>query len=1201
MTRDSGGCSGPRTARLFVGRERELGELRAGLLDAAGGRGRLFLVAGEPGIGKTRLAEELAAAAAGSGALVLWGRCWEGGGAPAYWPWIQAIRALLPGLDAAALRRHLGSGAARLAQLLPELRETLPGLPQSPAPSPIDSEHARFPLFDAAVTFLKNVAGAQPLVLILDDLQAADEPSLLLLQFLARELVAARVLVIGTYRDVEVQRQPELGKILGTIARNGSRLPLGGWSEEDVRHFMERVFGLKPSPGMVATVYRATDGNPFFVDEIVRLLVSEGRTELSGLRIPHGVREATRERLRPLSARCHRALEIAAVVGRDFELACLQRTSSLAPADLLDAVTEAAAAGIVTRLPSELGRYSFTHALIRETLYEDLPLSQRVELHARVAEALEVVHGDHPESVLTEVAHHLLQAAAGGGVERAITYAVRAGRQAATLLAHEEAAHWYEQALQVLALRESPRESERLDLLLALGEAQACAWHTADSRATLSAAAEIARRLDAREAFARAALGFGGAGLGLPVGGVVDHALVKLLEEALRRLERRDSRLRALVLARLAVELYFSDAVQRRAELSKEAVDIAHRLGDPATLAYAVNARHFALWISPDVAERLAVADEALRLAEQARDGDMAIQSQTWRLLDLVEMGATGSWEQEVAKCTRLAEDLRQPRYLCGAANLRAMLALWRGRFAEVEAVAEQALRIAERVQDANAAGNVRAQLFVLHRLQGRYDVLEPFVEAAVAQLPHLPAVRCMRALVCMDLDRREQARAELELLAANDFAHLARVNSLEALIPWLSQVCAYLDDARRAALLREQLLRYGEHRNVSFGMRVCFGPAWHALAVLATVLKDFAEAERCFEAALERIEAMEGGPALALVRCDFARMLLCRNAPGDGRRGRDLASQALAVAESLGMPPTATRARALISQAAATPAPSDPESRRARAYGGGAQARVITGADSEKEQASPGKRGRRGRVLSFPAKRGLAVAPQKVTPAGIGAAMDSEPAVESDSHAGVFRLEGEYWAVGYGGSLLRLKDTKGLRYIACLLRQPGREFHALDLAADAYPGTAGGVAGGGMSANDIEQLGLRVSTDPERGEPLLDVQARAAYKQRLVHLREQLDEASSFNDIERAAALRREIEFLSRELARALGLQGRDRTASSAGERARLNVTRAIRSVTKRIAARNPILGHYLESTIKTGAFCVYVPDVRAPIHWAL
>ncbi len=1188
-----------RTARSFVGRERELSELQAGLLEAAGGRGRLFLVAGEPGIGKTRLAEELAATAAERGAPVLWGRCWEGGGAPPYWPWIQAIRALLAGLDTAALRRHLGSGAARVARLIPELHEILPELPQSPAPSPIDSEHARFPLFDATVTFLKNVAGAQPLVLILDDLHAADEPSLLLLQFLARELVTARILVIGTYRAVEAQRRPELGKILGMITRNGNRLPLGGWSEEDVRRFMERVFALEPSPSLVATVYRTTDGNPFFVDEIVRLLVSEGRTELSGLRIPHGVREATRERLRPLSARCRRALEIAAVIGRDFDLACLQRVGSLAPADLLDVVNEAAAASIVIKLAAELGRYGFTHALIRETLYDDLPLPQRVELHRRVAEALEAIHGDHPDSVLTEVAHHFLQAAAGGGVDRAITYAVRAGRQAAALLAHEEAAHWYEQALQVLALRDSPQEAERLDLLLALGEAQARAWHSTDARATFSVAAELARKLDARESFARAALGCGGAGLGLPVGGVVDHALVRLLEEALRGLEPRDSRWRALVLARLAVELYFSDAAERRAALSREAVDIAHRLGDPATLAYAVNARHFALWSSPDVAERMAVANEALRLAEQAGDGDMAIQAQTWRLLDLIEMGATETWEQELTKCARLAEELRQPRYLCGAANLRTMHALWRGRFAEVEALAQQALLIAERVQDTNAAGNVRVQLFVLHRLQGRHDVIEPFARAAVAQLPHVPAVHCMLALVCMDLDRREQTRAELELLAANDFAHLERANALEALIPWLSQICAYLGDTRRAALLRERLLRYGERRNVSFGMRVCFGPASHALAVLATVLNDWAEAERCFEAALDRIEAMAGGPALALAQCDFARMLLCRNAPGDGPRAHDLAAQALQVAEPLGMSPTATRARALLSQAAATPALPETEIRRARAYGGRTHAPAVVDDESGEERAPAGKRGRKARVLSFPAKRGPASPAPQAPAAGAGTGRGSSAKAESDTSAGVFHLEGEYWTVGCGGSLLRLKDTKGLRYIAHLLRHPGREFHALDLAtSDTSPAAA---AGRGVNANEIAQLGLRVSGDPERGEPLLDAQAKATYKQRLTHLREQLDEATSFNDRERAAALRREIEFLSRELARALGLQGRDRTASSAGERARLNVTRAIRSVIKRIAARNPILGHYLESTIKTGTFCVYVPDVRAPIHWDL
>src|SRR3990172_2782417 len=307
---------------VFVGREKEMDELRAGLEDALSGRGRLLMLVGEPGIGKTRTSEEFATYAGLRNAQVLWGRCYEGEGAPAYWPWVQVVRSYVHDRDPQALMSEMGPGAADIAQIISEVRDRLPGLPAPPA---LEPEQARFRLFDSITTFLKNASRGQPIVLVLDDLHWADKPSLLLLQFLSRELRGARLLVLATYRDVEVRRQHP--------------------------------------PALVEAVYRETEGNPFFVNEVVRLLVADGRLESPeqvtswSVTIPQSVREVVGRRLDHLSEACNRVLTVASVIGREFELRVLERVAGVhgdAPVSgdrLLEALEEAAGAPVIPEVP----------------------------------------------------------------------------------------------------------------------------------------------------------------------------------------------------------------------------------------------------------------------------------------------------------------------------------------------------------------------------------------------------------------------------------------------------------------------------------------------------------------------------------------------------------------------------------------------------------------------------------------------------------------------------------------------------------------------------------------------------------------------------------------------------------------------------------------------------------------------------------
>jgi tetratricopeptide (TPR) repeat protein len=1156
----------PDGRRLFIGRERELAELQAGVADAVGGRGRLFLLVGEAGIGKTRLATEVQTTACAAGAQVRWARCWEGGGAPAFWPWSMLLRALARECPDSTVAAALAAGPAA-TQLAPELRLRAPNLPPPAEGSGLDSEHARFPLFEAVASVLRHLADAHPLVLVLDDLHAADHASLLLLAFLARDLHDARVLLIGTYRDIEAQQDGERARLLTGIGRAGHRLPLGGWGEDEVTRYVAGACGTTPAAELIRALHRVTEGNPFFVDEIVRLLIAEGGGRLPArfaLRIPRSIGATIRERLRPFPPPLQRALAAAAVIGRDFDLATVREACASDTDSLLDGLGQAEAAGVVQRLPGVLGRYSFTHALIRETVYSDLAPTERAGWHLCVGEALERLHTADLEPHLDALAHHFaLAAGQAGDIGKAIVYSVRAARHAANLLAFEEATRHYECALQVQALQVPLDQATQLMLRLGLGEMQAAAWNLPAARATLLSAADLARRLEQPDAFARAALGFAGLGFGLPRG-VVDADIVALLEESLQQLGERRDAIWARAAVRLAVELHFSAEAERRDALSRYAVDTARRLDDPATLAYVINARHFAVWSTAEHDERLALADEAIRLAERVRDPDLLLQARTWRLLDLAEIGDSIGFDRELESYERLSEQRRLPKYLALVLALHGLRALWMGQFDAAIGHAEAALALGERVGDRASFMSVSVQIFFARRAQGRLAELEPIARALAEQYTTIPATRCALALLYAELGRTEEARREYERLAADDFVSLQNRNILHPLLPLLGELCVVLDDRRRAPILYRQLLPFAG-RVMGLGPNVLIGPASHTLGTLAGVLEQWDRAEQHFESALEETARMQAPVWRAHVEYDYARCLV---ACGALERADELAAAAAARARGLGMPPLLARAGALRARCA----DATPEDTQRAAVGARDSAAPSPALASGKDSGA--------RVLRFPVKGAGRVAATR----------------SGNAHDCLLRCEGEYWTVGYDGDVLRLRSTSGLRYLAHLLRHPGREFHALDLAALERAPDA--TAPSPLAAEQAAELGLPVAQG-SAGEELLDPRARAAYKEQLDDLRDQLEEAQRFNDHARATRVQGEIDFLARELARAVGLHGHARPGASRAERARLNVTRAIKSAMRRIDENHHELGLYLTTTIKTGLYCSYTPDPRLTVHW--
>ena len=341
---------------------------------------------------------------------------------------------------------EMGSGAADIAEVVSDVRERLPGLP--PAPQ-LEPEQARFRLFDSITAFLKTPSQRQPLVLVLDDLHWADQPSLALLQFVARELSGARVLIIGTYRDMELSRRHPLAEALGELTRERlfQRVLLRGLTQGGVISFIEMTSGHAVPRGLAEAVHTQTEGNPLFVTEVVRLLAQGGdlgaeqvwETDSWALRIPEGVREVIGRRINRLSQRCNEALTVASIVGREFTLDQLKPIVEDVTEDrLFEVLEEALDARVIEELPQSVGRYQFTHALIQETLTSELSLTRRVRLHARIAETMEEMYGDAADAHAAELAHHFAEAQTVLGSEKFVHYSLLAGERAMVSYAHEE-------------------------------------------------------------------------------------------------------------------------------------------------------------------------------------------------------------------------------------------------------------------------------------------------------------------------------------------------------------------------------------------------------------------------------------------------------------------------------------------------------------------------------------------------------------------------------------------------------------------------------------------------------------------------------------------------------------------------------------------------------------------------------------------
>ncbi|KLO28184.1 protein kinase domain-containing protein [Mycobacterium haemophilum] len=904
------------TDSTFIGRNRETQQLREAIDDAIGRHGRSVLVSGESGIGKTRLAAEVAAYAALRGAQVLWGRCYAGAGAPAYWPWVQVIRDYAREHDAKTVASDLGSGAFEIAQIVSEVREQMPEIPESPV---LDAEQARFRLFDSVSRFLIGAAERRPLAIFLEDLHQADRPSLMLLSFIARELPRSSVFLLGTYRHDELTGDHYLNQVLTALSkeRGYARIRLRGLADEDVKAMLEAVLQqrLERQHELVLadTVCRESEGNPYFAEEIIRHLIDSGALcwrdgrwfvevrEGQELGIPRGVREVVSRRLEKLSAEVLELLSTAAVIGREFDVQILTRISGLEAAAVLSRLQPALDETIVRQTVGEAGRYVFAHGATRDALYDDLPPLRRAQLHIAAGDALEQIYEARIESHLSAIAYHFAKAAPRGDIARAADYAWWAAERAAATYAYEDAVSLFETSLRLFDTLSEVVPQRRCDLLLALGDARMRAGDADGARETFGEAAATARDLALDDHYARAALGYGAGNWGgFAITVRADEQLVTMLDEALEVLPARDSALRVRVLARLALELRCKSDLEEADRVSGQAIEMAERVGDTKILLLAMHSRQWSTLGPDQIEEAVASGEEMVRLARIVGDRDMEFEGHHLPLIARAQLGDFHAVDAEIEACDRLAGDLHQPRHAWKAAVFRTMRALMQGRLAEAERLAQSNLPIGQRVRREVAEIVFSAQSFLIRLADGRLEQLTDSGREAAARYGQ--AWPSAYVWLLTETGQLDEARARFAELAADGFEALVRTSD------WVTSVCALsiaslaVGDSDAADRLYELLAPYADRCTLFLTGAGCLGSNQAFLGFAAAAAGRDEDAVRHFELALARNAEIGCVYVTPRVCCEYARTLLNRADQADREKAMGLIDQGLALARRIGM-----------------------------------------------------------------------------------------------------------------------------------------------------------------------------------------------------------------------------------------------------------------------------------------------------------
>jgi tetratricopeptide (TPR) repeat protein len=814
--------------RVLVGRDRQVGQLQSSIDALSEGRGGLLLIAAEAGLGKTRLAEEAIRLAQDAGIDTQRVTCWADEGAPPFWPWSQLLRAI--GSDVIAITR-----------------------------TEDDREFARFRLFNAVADELRDVAATSARLLVIDDLHWADPPTVHLLAFLAPVFADHAIVVVGTYRDSEINGSSDLGAVLPDLVRHCRVLPLSPLEPAELAAFVADLTGGEVTNDLVSRLHVLTAGNPLFAREVVSLLEAEGGLGGAGeLPVPDSVLSTLTRRLDAVRPACRDLLGVASVVGVEFAVEVVAAAANADGRALLTALDEAERARLVRA--ARPGRFAFTHPLIRETAYRELGLARRVRIHEEVARVLEAQVARGIAVDPAELAHHYGRASAGGAAAKAVAYARLAGDRAMAMLAYEAAVAHYEQALDTLSLC-PPDPALRTDLLLQLGDARLAEGNLPGARAPFDEAARLARDNGWPDRLARAALGRGSGRGGFEVASF-DTEQIALLREAIAAIGPDDVVTHAWLLARLSVALSMDSSYAERLALSDEAVSVARAAGDDRALAYALAARCDVI-AGPDCCEaRVEAATEIIALSHARGDAAGELLGRRLRVVALGELGRWREFDADVDAFERLADTIRQPLYAWYAPLWRGMRALMEGRTDDADMLCGRAEVIGELAHSENAAMLTVSQRLLWLMSTGRadecfartMDIIDRWRDIGFMARP----AAAMAATRVGDLDtaRSFLARVSFEDRAAWGAEWLPGV-------AMAADAVARLDDRERAAQLYDELLPYRALNALDGIAAANWGSIERALGVLAAVTGRADAALEHFAAAVRR-HRQEGATLLA-------------------------------------------------------------------------------------------------------------------------------------------------------------------------------------------------------------------------------------------------------------------------------------------------------------------------------------------------
>jgi len=875
----------PLYRRVFVGREAELRQLQSAFDAATSGQGSLTMVVGEPGIGKTALCEQLATYVSLRNGRALVGHCYEEGSLSLpYLAFVEALRAYAQTCDVSRLREELGSGAPDVARIVSEIRERLRIEPRPKG----DPEEERYRLLQAVSDFLGSAAVAKPLLIVLEDLHSADRGTLDMLEHVARNLADKRLLLVGTYRDIEVDRTHPLSAALAELRRlpHFGRVLLRGLNADEVRRMLSSITGQDAPWGLAEAVHRQTEGNPLFVQEVVRYLAEEGIIERTGgrwraksdtpveMRIPDGLRDVIGKRLSGLSQSCNKVLSVAAVIGRDFQMDVLQKVAGMSDDELFGALEEARKAAVIEERTGAGAKvnYRFAHAFFCQTLYEETIAPRRIRLHQQVARALEEIYNNRLEVHASELAEHFSYSSDRADLEKAVSYGEMAARRATDVYSYGEAARLLEQALKVQEVLGPEEKLKRCDLFLALGWAR---FYNHDYRhimdneapAALALAEGIGDIQRACQACLLATFAISGTGMGLGFG--TDEAMRWV--EAFDRYASPNTIERAWANQALGGIKIAAHDVAGAWPLFRESTLLARKLGDASALA---NCGGDYLWFCPPTAEYV---EEGRKIAGEMRgvwdradpfSMEYGMESVGSFFLRLGERTQGEAIHREVMESARLA---RMPAFQYFSRALHACYHIMDGQLEEAAKCYDDVLRLGAEM-GAPLAAAICASFFG-PRLSGylgwgREELrrLDEWAQAAAVSVP--PELRAYY-LLCGG--EREEIVTILGEAGDHYTAHPERTRHEFGALLLLLETAVLAKHTRAAETLLNVLVG-AMYKTTGLENPTCV--ARH-LGGTAALLGRYEEARKHYQEAIKVSSEMRFRPELALTRLQLAELLL--------------------------------------------------------------------------------------------------------------------------------------------------------------------------------------------------------------------------------------------------------------------------------------------------------------------------------------